>query len=102
MGVSSHIAHFMQRDSWDLSKIEDVDKIKLEYPINSNVIQHITSHNMHQLTRIVFDTINFPKTTISKIPILLQKWSTSPTLERIYFRLFQNSLGVKTHFWFQL
>jgi len=45
---------------------------------------------MHELTMIVFDTINFPKTKISKIPILLQKWSTSPTLERINFHLFQN------------
>jgi hypothetical protein len=89
MNVSSHIAHFMQRDSWDLSKIENIDKIELECPMNSNVIQHITTYNMHQLMMIVFDTINFPKTKISKIPILLQKWSTSPTLERINFRLFQ-------------
>ncbi len=90
MDVLSHIAHFMQRDSWDLSKIENIDKIELEYPMNSNVIQHINPYNMHQLTMIFFYTINFPKTKISKIPILLQKWSTSPTLERINFCLFQN------------
>jgi hypothetical protein len=101
MDVSSHIAHFKQRDSWDFSKIENMDKIELEYPMNSNVIQHITPitcinqqhitpYHMHELTMIVFDTINFPKTKISKIPILLQKWSTSPTLERINFHLFQN------------
>jgi hypothetical protein len=29
---------FMQRDSWDLSKIENIDKIELAYPMNSNVI----------------------------------------------------------------
>jgi hypothetical protein len=45
MDVSSHIAHFMQRDSWDLSKIENIDKIELEYPMNSNVIQHITPYH---------------------------------------------------------
>jgi hypothetical protein len=28
MDVSSHIAHFMQRDGWDLSKIENIDKFK--------------------------------------------------------------------------
>jgi hypothetical protein len=42
MDVSSHIAHFMQRDSQDVSKIGNIDKIELEYPMNSNVIQYIT------------------------------------------------------------
>ncbi len=45
---------FMQRDSWDLSKIENIDKIELEYPMNSNVIQHITPYNLHHLAMIFF------------------------------------------------